>query len=96
MKRFACLAAAAALMSSVAPARAEVIDMAAITCGEMLDMKSDEAGIILMWMHGYFGGKEDDTRLDLQALEHHAKSIGAFCAQNKKVTLISAIKAVTN
>lgn len=78
------------------PARAEVIDMAAITCGELLQMKSDEAGSILLWTHGYFGGQADDTKFDVKAFQEIAVAIGEYCAKNKRVTLISAVKAVTN
>jgi hypothetical protein len=95
MKTGWTMAAAAALLLA-GPARAEVVDMAAITCGELLDMKGDDAGTILVWVHGYFGGKNDDTRFDLKAFENAAKEIGAYCAKNKKVTLISAAKEVLN
>jgi hypothetical protein len=88
------VAAAAVLLTG--PVRAEVVDMAAITCGELLDMKSDDAGTILVWVHGYFGGKNDDTKFDLKAFENAAKEIGMYCAKNKKVTLISAAKEVLN
>ena len=82
----------AAAIALATPARAEVVDMAAITCGELLNMKDDDAGTILVWLHGYFGGKADDTTFDIKGFEAAAKKIGAFCAQNKKVTLISAAK----
>jgi len=88
--------AALAALAMASPARAEVVDMAAITCAELLDMKSDDAGTILVWVHGFFGGKNDDTKFDLKAFENAAKEIGAYCAKNKKVTLISAAKEVLN
>jgi hypothetical protein len=59
--RAAWLLAAAAGIALAAPARAEVIDMAAITCEELLGMTGDDAGAVLVWVHGYFGGKNDDT-----------------------------------
>lgn len=76
--------------------RAEIIDMASITCGELISMKADEAGSILLWTHGYFGGLADDTKFDTKAFEEIAKAIGEYCGKNKKVTLISAIKELTN
>lgn len=76
--------------------RAEVIDMASVTCGELISMKADEAGSILLWTHGYFGGLADDTKFDPKAFEEIAKAIGEYCSKNKKVTLISAIKELTN
>lgn len=76
--------------------RADVIDMAAVACGELISMKSDDAGAILFWTHGYFGGLADDTKFDPKAFEDVAKAVGEYCAKNRKVTLISAVKAVTN
>ena len=85
-----------ALCASVTSARAEVIDMAAVTCGELIAMKADEAGSILLWTHGYFGGLADDTKFDSKAFTALGAAIGEYCAKNKKVTLISAIKQLTN
>ena len=87
---------AVAALAPLTSARAEVIDMAAVTCGELIAMKSDDAGAILLWTHGYFGGLADDTKFDPKAFEEIAKAVGGYCATNKKVTLISAIKHVTN
>jgi hypothetical protein len=90
------LIAVAAALAPLTSTRAEVIDMASITCGELIAMKADEAGSILLWTHGYFGGLADDTKFDPNAFQEIAKAVGAYCATNKKVTLISAIKHVTN
>src|SRR6186997_586855 len=87
---------AVATLAPLTSARAEVIDMASVTCGELISMKADEAGSILLWTHGYFGGLADDTRFDPKGFEEVAKAVGEYCAKNKKVTLISAIKQVTN
>jgi len=59
--------------------------MAAITCGELLSMKSDDAGSILLWVHGYFGGLADDTKMDMQAFKVLATAVGEYCAKNKNV-----------
>ena len=87
---------AVAALAPLKSAHAEIIDMASITCGELIAMKADEAGSILLWTHGYFGGLADDTKFDPNAFQEIAKGVGAYCATNKKVTLISAINHVTN
>jgi hypothetical protein len=93
---FVGLVVAGSVLGSLSPARAEVVDMAAITCGELLDMKPEEAGSILLWTHGYFGGLADDTKFDVKAFEEISVEIGQYCARNKKVTLLSAVKALVN
>ncbi len=90
------LVAGAVAIGCTNGARAEVVDMAAITCGELLEMNSDEAGSILLWAHGYFGGLANDTKFDVEAFKEVAKAIGTYCAQHKKVTLISAIREMTD
>lgn len=84
------------MLFSTAPARAEVIDMAAITCGELLNMNADESGTIMVWVHGYFGGMANDTKVDMKAFGEVAKAVGDYCALHKKVTLLSAVKDLTN
>ena len=43
-------------------ARAGEVDMSTITCKELLSSSQEEVSYILMWIHGYYGGKSDDTR----------------------------------
>lgn len=69
------------------------MDMAAITCGELLNMSADDGGAVMLWVHGYFGGMADDTKFDFNAFKKAAKAIGAYCGEDPKVTLISAIKS---
>lgn len=87
------MAAVAASLAAAVPVRAEVIDMAAITCHEIMDMKSEDAGTIMVWVHGFYGGKADDTKLDFDAFGEAIKHIAAYCAQHPNVTLLSAVKA---
>ena len=76
--------------------RAEVIDMASITCGDLISMKAEDAGSIMLWVYGYFGGLADDTKFDPTVFGQVAKVVGEYCATNQQITLISAIKHVTN
>jgi hypothetical protein len=94
MTRGLWIAAAAASIAAAAPARADVLDMASISCGELMNMKSDDAGTILIWVHGFYGGKADDTKLDLDAFQEAIKEIAAYCAKHPRVTLLTAVKDV--
>jgi hypothetical protein len=93
---FAGVIAGAVMLGPLQAPRAEVIDMAAVTCGDLLDMNADDAGSVLLWTHGYFGGLANDTKVDLHGFKEAAKVIGEYCAKHKKVTLISAIKDLSN
>ena len=90
------LVGALAFASVTAPARAEVMDMAAVPCNDLISGSADDAGIIIIWMHGYFSGKTDDTKIDMKALEKDAERIGKYCGEHKNVTVLTAIKDVAN
>ena len=94
MTRGLWIAAAAVSIAAAGPARADVIDMASITCGEIINMKSDDAGTILVWVHGFYGGKADDTKLDLNSFQEAVKHIAGYCSEHPNVTLLSAVEAV--
>ncbi len=91
---FAALLCAASALPFSAPLRAEVINMATITCKDLLEGKSDDIGAILMWLHGYYGGRSGDTRLDIEAFTKGSEKIGQYCGQNPTVTVMQAIERI--
>ena len=93
MKSF-WLATAAASVAAATPAHADVLDMAAITCRDLMNMKSDDAATIMIWVHGFYGGKADDTKLDLDAFHEAITRIANYCNSRPKVSLLSAVKDV--
>ena len=88
---------AAALLTALggAGAKAETIDVSTIKCSDMATMKADEASYLLIWLHGYFGGKAGDTTIDLAALEDAGTAIGDKCASNPELGLMTAITQLT-
>jgi len=89
MKKLALLAALAVLNAQAA--KAEVVDVSTIKCSELGTMSKDEASYILIWLHGYYGGKAGDTTIDLAALEKAGTAIGEKCATNPDLGLMTAI-----
>jgi acid stress chaperone HdeB len=77
------------------PAKAEVVDISTVKCSDLIAMKTDEASYILMWLHGYFGGKAGDTTIDLAAMESAGSAIGEKCAENPELGLMTAIQQLT-
>ncbi len=94
MKRIIAAVAILTFFGGVS-ARAEVIDMSTIKCSEMMKMTKDEASYLLIWLHGYYGGKAEDTTIDLAALEANSALIGEKCAANPELGLMTAIQQVT-
>jgi len=96
MKHITCLILATMLFSFATAARAADVDMSKMTCGDLLDMKSDDMGAILIWLHGYFGGLAKDPMIDLSGFPEFGRALGTYCAEHKKQTLFTAIKALAN
>ena len=100
MKRVYLAACAAALLSpfaATAPARAEdpkEVDVAAITCGYLINASKDDAGTIMIWLHGYYGGKADDTTFNMAGFTKSAEMMGAYCAEHPDIGVMSAAKTV--
>ena len=91
---FAALLCAATALPFSTPLRAEVINMATITCKDLLEGKAEDIGAILMWLHGYYGGRANDTRLDTDAFTKGSEQIGKYCGQNPTVTMMQAIERI--
>jgi acid stress chaperone HdeB len=90
----ASLMCAALALPLSAATRAEVINMATITCKDLLEGKSEDIGAILMWLHGYYGGRSGDTTLDVEAFTKGSEKIGQYCGQNPTVTVMQAIERI--
>ena len=89
LKKFAAAAALCVLFAG--SAQAEVIDISTIKCKDLGTMSKEEVSYVLIWLHGYFGGKAGDTTIDLAAFEENGKAIGEKCAENPELGLMTAI-----
>lgn len=74
------------------PAKAETIDISTVKCSDLATMKEDETSYLLIWLHGYYGGKAGDTTIDLEALGDSGKAIGEKCGANPELGLMTAIQ----
>lgn len=87
----AALAAAAALLS-VAPSRADPVDMSTVTCAQLLSMKQDEVSFMLTWVVGYMAGAADETSMDPDALTKHVTDTVKYCTDNQEMSVMNAAK----
>ena len=86
------LALAAGLMAFAAlPARAEVIDISTIKCSDLATMSDEEGSYLLIWLHGYYGGKAGDTTIDLDSFEAAGKAIGEACGASPELGLMTVV-----
>jgi acid stress chaperone HdeB len=89
MKMLAALFFGFCLLSGGA-ARAEKIDFSTTTCKQFLESHKDSIGIILAWLDGYYQDEDDPPVFDTDKFEANAKKLGAFCAANPELGLITA------
>jgi len=71
-------------------ARAETVDMAKFTCGQLLTGSPDaiEAAV---WIGGYYNGMHKNTKLDLENMKHNAEAVVAACKDNQKKAVMQTI-----
>lgn len=83
--------AAGLLLAVNTTAKAEVIDLSTVKCSDIGKMSESEASYVMIWLHGYYGGKAGDTTLDTESFEATGKAIGEACAENPELGLMTAI-----
>jgi acid stress chaperone HdeB len=92
--KFTAFAAACAALVLAMPAQAETIDVSTLKCSDITSMNAEEGSYILVWLHGYYGGQANDTTIDLESFEAAGTAIGAKCAENPELGVMTAIKQI--
>ena len=80
------------LLGMAAPAAAQQIDVAAITCGDAAAMSSDELTMMIAFIDGYTGGEAGDSVLDFDRLARDLDTLAAMCEADASVKLMDAMK----
>ncbi len=89
MKTLSAILVAAALAAAT-PAHAQKVDLSTITCKQFLESSKETISLILMWMAGYFADQDDPPIVDFDKMKEDAQALGAYCAKNPTVGLITA------
>jgi hypothetical protein len=66
-------------------------DMSRYTCGELLQAKDEDMGMLLVWIDGYLSGRTGDTRVDMNFLNELALEVGKACAQDGTRKLLDLV-----
>jgi acid stress chaperone HdeB len=96
MNNFRCVYSALALATFAAPsAGAQVtIDVARITCDQLILFKVAQPHDIAMWLSGYYNGRRNSTLVDVEKLKEYTDSVEKYCINNRKVTVMEAVEKV--
>ena len=96
MTRFKLLLVASVLIIGPASAaRSQVtIDVAKITCDQMLLFKVTDPDNVAMWLSGYYHAKQDTTVVDVEQMKAVAEKVKLLCLQKPDMTVMTAVDAV--
>ena len=80
---------------SFSGARAQVtIDVAKITCEQLVLYEVAPADYIAVWLHGYYSAKRNSTLVDTQAFKANADKVRGYCRYNPNVPVMQAVENV--
>ena len=70
------------------------IDVATITCKDLLETDQDSAGAMILWVDGYMSAKSGDTRLSTEWIAKLSANLAAYCVVHPEKTLMDAINSM--
>jgi acid stress chaperone HdeB len=71
-------------------ADAQTVDLSSVKCRDFIELPKETANAITMWLDGYYTDEEDPAVIDFDKLKGKAEKLGAFCAANPKMSLMTA------
>jgi len=80
----------ATALLAAASADAQVVDLSTIKCKDFVELPKETVNAVTMWLDGYFTDEEDPAVVDLDKMRGKAEKLGAFCAANPKMSLMTA------
>jgi acid stress chaperone HdeB len=93
MKRFLMLSIAVAMLAT-APATAEKFDLSTITCKRFFEYNKENLSLLLTWLEGYYADEDADPVIDFDNMASNAKKLGAYCAKNPTIGVITAAEKI--
>jgi acid stress chaperone HdeB len=79
---------------AAAAAHAQAVDLSTIKCKDFIELPKETVNSITMWLDGYYTDEEDPAVVDFDKLRAKADKLGSFCAQNPKMSLMTAAESV--
>jgi acid stress chaperone HdeB len=96
MNKFRSTYLTLALASFAAPpAIAQVtIDVAKITCDQLVLFRVAQPHDIAMWLSGYYNGRRNSTVVDVEKLKEYTYGVEKYCINDRTVTVMEAVEKV--
>ncbi len=86
----------AAMLCAAAPAHAQQpqLDLASARCKEFLDSSKENAGLIVMWLQGYYSEENAPPIVDFEKLKANNIKIGDYCRKFPAHSISTAAEKV--
>jgi hypothetical protein len=83
------------LLAACATARAQVaLDVAQVTCGQLVTYKITNPKYISVWISGYYHGLHKKLVVDTQRLVENADKLESYCLKNPDILVLQAVETV--
>ena len=82
-------------LASVPAAQAQMsLDVAKITCRQLLFDRfiSTKTKPLALWLSGYYNGKRGNTTIDIGAIEINRDKVEDYCRLNQDTTVMDAVE----
>lgn len=90
MKALRTVAFCIALSASfAAPANAQVVNMAKLTCKEFVGLKPEAITMIWSWLYGYYADQDADPVIDFSKLTAKGEALAQACAKSPDKDIIA-------
>ena len=70
------------------------VDVAKITCNQLILEKITESQNIALWLSGYYHARQNNTLVDTQQLTANAEKIRQYCILKPDITVMQAVETV--
>ena len=89
------LTSALFLSAQVPTAQAqETLDVAKITCEQLMMEKPVPAKYVVLWLSGYYNGKRNNTIIEPEAMDQNEQKVDFYCNFHRDTTVMDAVKNV--
>jgi hypothetical protein len=68
--------------------QAQVADLLRAKCADLMELRQNDRGQLIVWLHGYYAGAAQRAVIDRPKLEAAVTAIEQACEQNRAMALI--------
>jgi hypothetical protein len=72
--------------------RDTTVDLTKVDCRSLLKMDGEDRDAMVMFLHGYMSGRNNETVIDAASLTEATSKIAEFCIDNPNASVMSAFQ----